>query len=38
MEGREKAHTDKYRENMNDWNYNKSRMFTSLVLGLETFW
>lgn len=30
MEGREKAHTDKYRENLNDWNYNKSSMFTSL--------
>jgi len=24
MEGTEKAHTDKYRENMNDWNYNRA--------------
>jgi hypothetical protein len=30
MEGREKAHKDKYRENTNDSNYNNSSMLTSL--------
>jgi hypothetical protein len=30
MEGREKPHTDKYKEIMNNWNYDASCMLTSL--------
>jgi hypothetical protein len=30
MEGREKPHTDKYKEIMNDWNYNARFTLTSL--------
>jgi hypothetical protein len=38
MEGREKPHTDKYKEVMNDWNYDASCTLTSLpVWGLENF-
>jgi hypothetical protein len=38
MEGIEKPHTDKYKEIMNDWNYDASCMLTSfLVWDLENF-
>jgi hypothetical protein len=38
MEGREKPHTDKYKEITNDWNYDASCMFTSLLVwNLENF-
>jgi hypothetical protein len=32
MEGIEKSHTDKYKELMNDWNYDASCMPTSLLV------
>jgi hypothetical protein len=38
MEGREKPHTDKYKEIMNDWNYDASCVLTSLLVkDLENF-
>jgi hypothetical protein len=38
MEGREKPHTDKYKEIMNDWNYDASCALTLLpVWDLENF-
>jgi hypothetical protein len=33
MEGREKAHTDKQKEIMNDWNYDASCVLTSLPVS-----
>lgn len=36
MEGTEKPYTEKYKEIMNNWNYNANYMLTSLpVLNLE---
>jgi hypothetical protein len=32
MEGIEMPHTDKYKEIMNDWNYDTSRTLTSLLI------
>jgi hypothetical protein len=38
MEGREKPDMDKYKEFVNDWNYDVSCMLTSfLVLDFENF-
>jgi hypothetical protein len=38
MEGTEKPHMDKYKEIMNEWNYDASCMLTPpLVLDLENF-
>jgi hypothetical protein len=38
MEGKERPHTDKYKENTNDWNYDASCTLTSLLVGdLECF-
>jgi hypothetical protein len=38
MEGREKPHTDKYKEIMNDWNYDVSCTLTSLLVwDLDNF-
>jgi hypothetical protein len=33
MEGSEKAHTDKYKKITNNWNYDASRMLTSLPVS-----
>jgi hypothetical protein len=38
MEGREKPHTDKYKETTNDWNYDAIGMLTFLLVWeLENF-
>jgi hypothetical protein len=33
MEGREKPHVEKYKEIMNDWNYDASATLTSLLVS-----